>query len=96
MSYITHLTYIFSVFVIVLQMLEFFVSYSRVVYGNEQIKNSILSWLVVQFGFFTSYLLTRGLLIFLFCLFLYLVPPSVLTLSVCIVLIGIYSTMVAK
>jgi hypothetical protein len=96
MSYITHLTSIFSVFVIVLQLLEFFMSYSRVVYGNEQIKNPILSWLVVEFGFFITYLLTRGLLIFLFCLFLYFFPPSVFTILICVVLIVIYSCIVAK
>lgn len=96
MSDITHLTCIFSVFVIVLQLLEFFMSYSRVVYGNEQIKNTFLIWLVVHFGFFTTYLLTRGLLIFLFCLFLYFFSPSIFTLCVCIVLLGLYSSIITK
>jgi hypothetical protein len=96
MSYITQLTCIVSVFVIVLQLMEFFVSYSRVVYGNVDVKNSIICWMVVHFGFLLTYLLTRGMLIVLFCLFIFIFSPSLLVLGVCLILLFVYLYLLSK
>lgn len=96
MSYISHLICILSIFVVCLQVLEFFVSYSKVFYGNEQVRNSMLNWMISQFGFFTTWILTRGLMIFMFVFLISFVESSIFSIIVCIILFGLYSHLLVE
>jgi hypothetical protein len=90
MKQISVINDVLSVFVLCFQIVEAFLSYSKTVYGRKEIKNKLLIWLVVHFGFVGMFLTTRGLIIGLYFLFIYLCSSCIYTFWISTLLLIFY------
>lgn len=90
MRSIENINNVLFAFVLFFQILEGILAYSSTVYGKKELKNKYLIWLVVHIGFLGMFMVTRGFIILLYCLFIYLCCSCIYTFWFSIGLLAFY------
>lgn len=78
------------VFVLCFQVIEAFLSYSATVYGKKEIKSKLMIWLIIHLGYLWTFIVTRGIVISLYALFIYLCGGCIKALWVSTLLLVFY------
>jgi len=90
MNFLRNTENVLFVFVLIFQVVEALISYSQTVYGKKEITNKFLVWMVVHLGFIGTFFVTRGLVMFLYILFMYLSCTCLYTVWLSILLLAVY------